>query len=122
VIAIIPTADRQKATVKVRIGFEKLDARVLPDMGVKVAFQASGGEPATGQRACVIPANGLRQAGGRDVVLVLRNGKLEQRAVTVAGTRNEETLVSAGLEVGEQVVVEGPSHLKEGDRVAEVKP
>src|SRR6185295_8523506 len=39
VIAIIPTADRQKATVKVRLGFEKLDPRILPDMSVKVAFQ-----------------------------------------------------------------------------------
>ena len=49
VIAIIPTADRQKATVKVRVGFDQLDPRILPDMGVKVAFQSTGGEKATAQ-------------------------------------------------------------------------
>src|SRR5205085_687490 len=67
VIAIIPTADRQKATVKVRVGFEKLDPRLLPHMAVKVGFQRSG-EAASAARSSgvVVPKGAIRQSGGRD--------------------------------------------------------
>jgi len=58
VIAIIPTADRQKATVKVRVGFDKLDPRILPDMGVKVAFQSADTDEAGAQRRHRDPKGG----------------------------------------------------------------
>jgi len=120
VIAIIPTADRQKATVKVRVGFEKLDSRVLPDMGVKVAFQSTGEAPAA-SRSITIPKTSIHQRDGRDVVWVVRDGRVERRAVTVGPARGNEIAISAGLNGGDRVVVEGPDHLADGTRVTEAK-
>jgi RND family efflux transporter MFP subunit len=119
VIAIIPTADRQKATVQVRIGFEALDPRILPDMGVKVAFQ-SVEEETTGRAAVVVPRRALRQDGGQDVVFVVQNEKVERRAVTLGESEGEEALIVSGLAVGERVVFEGPTDLADGDSVKEM--
>jgi HlyD family secretion protein len=125
VIAIIPTADRQKSTVRVRVGFVALDPRILPEMSVKVAFHetavAAGGAPAAGRNARV-PKSALRQREGRDVVLVVRSGRVERRAVTVAGTTAEDTELSAGLAAGERVVIEGPVDLTDGALVKEMIP
>jgi len=82
VIAIIPTADRQKATVKVRVGFDQLDPRILPQMGVKVAFQ--GDPPAAAGNAVAVPKAALQASAGRDIAWVVKDGKAERRAVTVA--------------------------------------
>jgi RND family efflux transporter MFP subunit len=120
VIAIIPAADRQKATVKVRIGFEKLDPRILPDMGVKVSFQSSGIEKSGARGAIVVvPRAAVQQAGGRDVVWIVRDGRVERRAVSVAQTTGEESTIAAGLTGGEQVVINPPAALAEGARVTE---
>src|SRR6185369_14821702 len=93
VIAIIPAADRGKATVKVRVGFDQLDPRILPDMGVKVAFLRDA--PAPGQAAVVpralVPKTAVRTADGRSVVFVLKEDRVERRAISV------------GLENGDQV-------------------
>ena len=120
VIAIIPTADRQKATVKVRVGFEKLDPRMLPQMSVKVAFRGAG-EVATGSRVVTIPKSALRRENDRDVVLVVQNDRVERRAVTVGNSQSDEIGVSAGLADGEKIVVGGPETLNDGDRVEETK-
>jgi RND family efflux transporter MFP subunit len=131
VIAIIPTADRQKATVKVRVGFEKLDPRVLPDMGVKVAFQSAGatadslassdGGRARVRGSIVVPKAAVRQQDGRDVVWVVRDDRVERRAVTVSATRGDEVTIAAGLSGGDRVVVEGPDNLADNARVTETK-
>jgi RND family efflux transporter MFP subunit len=121
VIAIIPTADRQKATVKVRIGFGKLDPRILPDMGVKVAFQSAGAVQSTGP-SIVIPKSALRQQEGRDIVWVAHDGHVERRAVKIALAGDETATIQAGLNEGERVVVEGPSDLVEGMQITEAKP
>ena len=105
VIAIIPTADRQKATVKVRVGFEKLDPRILPDMSVKVAVQGSG-ETRT-EPAITIPAAAVRRVDGQDVVWIVRDGRVERRAVTVGATRGNDVAVAAGLTGGEKIAVDG---------------
>jgi RND family efflux transporter MFP subunit len=118
VIAIVPTADRQKATVKVRIGFDQLDPRILPDMGVKVAFRGGEGLPAT-KAAITIPKSAVRQLDGRDVVMIVQNGRVERRAVSLGATRSDEVTIVAGLTGGERLVVEGPSGLSEGERVTE---
>jgi RND family efflux transporter MFP subunit len=119
VIAIIPTADRQKATVQVRIGFEALDPRILPDMGVKVAFQ-SVEEETTERAAVVVPRRALRKDGGQDVVFVVQDEKVERRAVTLGESEGEEALIVSGLGVGERVVFEGPPNLADGDSVKEM--
>ena len=121
VIAIIPTADRQKATVKVRVGFEKLEPRILPDMGVKVAFRGAGEAPMASPNIA-IPKSAVRKQDGRDVVWIVQNGRVERRAVTLGAARSDEAAVIAGLTPGEKVIAEGPSNLAEGDRVQEKKP
>jgi HlyD family secretion protein len=121
VIAIIPTADRQKATVKVRVGFEKLDPRILPDMGVKVAFQSSSG-PTVAARTISIPKTAVFQKDGRDYVWLLQADRLQRRALTIGGTRNDEVTVAAGLTSGERIVISPSENLADGMRVTEEKP
>ncbi len=122
VIAIIPTADRQKATVQVRVGFDQLDPRILPDMGVKVAFQgaetpAVGAADVAGARRVRVPGAAVVEADGRDVVFVVAGDRLERRAVTVAGGDEAGVDIEAGLSAGESVVLEPPSDLEDGERV-----
>jgi len=120
VIAIIPTADRQKATVKVRVAFDQLDDRILPEMGVKVAFQTAGLEKVTvAPSSVVIPKAAVQNSGDRDVVWVVRDGRVERRAITVAQTRGDESTIAAGLTGGEKVVVNPPSGLAAGARISE---
>ncbi len=112
VIAIIPTADRDKSTVKVRVGFDKLDPRILPDMSVKVAFRDSGGTTAV--HAVIIPKDAVVSRDGRDVVFVVRDGRAERRAVTVTETQGDDSMLSAGVSAGEQVILNTPVGLQDG--------
>ena len=121
VIAIVPTADRDRATVRVRIGFEELDPRILPDMGVKVAFREDQMEQ-DGQRAVVIPREAVRRDDGTDVVFVVNGDRVERRAVRLNPGEGKEALVIAGVEGGERVVVQGPSDLADGDKVEVTSP
>lgn len=121
VIAIIPTADRDKSTVKVRVGFDKLDPRILPEMSVKVAFRDSGSTAASSSaRMVTVPKNVLQEDNGRDIAFVVQNGRAERRAVTVAGTTGNDTVISAGISAGERVVLD-PKNLSDGARVKESK-
>jgi RND family efflux transporter MFP subunit len=116
---VIPTADRQKATVKVRISFDALDPRILPDMGVKVGFMAEekpGGSEAAPPRA-LIPETAVRDEEGRKIVFVVRQGRLERRAVTLGENRGMAIEVVAGVSAGESVLVGGPEGLRDGQRV-----
>jgi HlyD family secretion protein len=122
VIAIIPTADRQKSTVKVRVGFDKLDPRILPEMAVKVAFHESRGSTPVANHSVTVPKSAVQQSDGRDVVLVVQDGRAERRAVTVSSTVGDETVLGAGVSVGERVIVDSPANLTDGARVKEVKP
>ena len=121
VIAIIPTADRQKATVKVRIGFDKPDSRIFPEMGVKVAFQTAPvveTAPASAPvRRNVIPAAAVQKSGERSIVWVVRDGRVERRAITVGGTENGEVTVASGLNVNESVILNPPPGLADGGTV-----
>lgn len=129
VIAIIPTADRQKSTVRVRVGFDRLDPRILPQMSIKVAFREntaaaasdSSRAAASAPRGVIVPKSALRSADGRDIVFVFQNGRAERRAVAVASTQNNESLVSSGLTAGEKIIIESPATLTDGASVAEEK-
>ena len=122
VIAIIPTADRQKSTVKVRVGFDKLDQRILPEMSIKVAFRDAAPVEKSAAHSVAIPKSAVRQLDGRDVVMVVRDNRVERRAITVAGTVNDATTITAGLADGEKVVVDWPPGLIDGATVKESKP
>ena len=119
VVAIIPTADRQKSTVKVRVGFDQLDPRILPEMSVKVAFREAGGSGPVAGRTVVVPKSAVQQQDGRNVVLVVQNGRTERRAVTISSSRLGEVVISAGVAAGERVVVDWPNGLTDGAVVAE---
>jgi RND family efflux transporter MFP subunit len=122
VIAIIPTADRQKSTVKVRVGFEKLDPRILPEMSVKVAFREAAAAPTAGAgRRVVIPKEALLSRDGRDVVFVVQNGRAERRAVSVTDAAGREATLSAGVTAGERVIIGAPAELADGVAVEEKK-
>lgn len=119
VITTVPAADRQKATVLVRIGFKALDPRILPDMGVKVTFLREAGAadaPAT-QPTALVPKSAIRQDGDQSIVFVLAGDTVERRAVRVGGTDGDRIEVVAGLRGGERVVVSPPPALVAGVKV-----
>jgi RND family efflux transporter MFP subunit len=116
---VIPTADRQKATVKVRISFIKLDPKILPDMGVKVTFlgdepkkQAGAVEP-----VATVPTAALRDDNGSRIVYIVKDNKLERRAVKPGNPRGSDTEIFAGLIPGDLVVTKGPPELHDGESI-----
>ena len=119
---VIPTADRQKATVKVRISFLKLDDKILPDMGVKVAFleeekPAAKGKEKGPQAVGFIPKSAVRSDSSTSFVYLLRDGKVERRAVSLGMDRGTDVAVLAGVTPGDSVVVKGPESLRDGEKV-----
>ncbi len=121
---VIPTADRQKATVKVRVSFDQLDPRILPDMGVKVAFlgdDPNAGKPKGASEArALVPAAAVRKEGTASVVYLVNQKKLERHAVTLGVTRGSDVEIMAGLSPGDSVVLRGAENLHDGQTV-EVK-
>jgi HlyD family secretion protein len=113
---VVPTADRQKATVLVRIGFNELDPRILPDMGVKVTFlreDAADAGPAARPTA-LVPKSAVRSDNGASHVFVVTQSSVERRAVQTGGTDGDRLEVTAGLSAGERVVVAPPAGLAAG--------
>jgi RND family efflux transporter MFP subunit len=117
---VIPTADRQKATVKVRIAFDALDPRILPDMGVKVSFLSSEETPRNTNVRSLIPRQAVRDVDGKQVIFQFKEGKLTMRPVKLGQMRGNEIEVLEGIATGDQVVVNGPEKLRDQQR-AEVK-
>jgi len=118
---VIPTADRQKATVKVRISFDKLDPRILPDMGIKVTFlsdeplkKADANAPVV---AALLPNEALHDENGKKIVFLVKNDKLERRAVSVGSAQGAETEILSGIVAGDAVVVKGPANMQDGEAV-----
>ena len=114
---VIPTADRQKATVKVRISFDQLDPKILPDMGVKVAFLQGERPAGMAVPKCMVPREAVREDGGRKVVFAFKEGRLSRREVTAGEARGTEMEIMEGLAPGETVVTAGPKGLKDGQKV-----
>jgi len=122
VIAIIPTADRQKATVKVRIAFQVTDARILPDMGVKVGFLNA--EPHESDETELkaplgirVPMTAVRFDGEDKFIFVVRDDVVELRKVTLSASYGNDMYISSGLKPGEDFVVEIPPGLKNGSLI-----
>jgi RND family efflux transporter MFP subunit len=123
VIAIIPTADRSKATVKVRIGLDLKDERIVPDMGVRVSFleeapPKAGEAPLRQSRpAVLVPGSALRKDGNQDVAFVVQDRRAQRRAVTLGATSGESREVLAGVGPGEAVIIDAPDGLRDGAAV-----
>ena len=116
---VIPTADRQKATVKVRISFLKLDPKILPDMGVKVTFLGDEPKKQVGsiEPVASIPSGALRDENGSKIVFLVKDNKLERRAVKPGNTRGSDVEIFAGLIPGDMVVTKGPPDLRDGETI-----
>jgi len=121
VIAIIPTADRSKATVKVRIAIDSKDPRIVPDMGVRVAFlEPRGATPSPRPAAgVVVPADAVRADG---TVFVVTDGKASRRDVTLGKTSGGQREITAGVSAGERVVLSPPPGLSDGAAVRLAEP
>ncbi|HEU4781014.1 MAG TPA: efflux RND transporter periplasmic adaptor subunit [Steroidobacteraceae bacterium] len=118
VVNIVPTADRTKATVRVRIGFDKLEPRILPDMGIKVRFldDAPAQAVSAGPRIRV-PAGAVQSEGAESYVWVVRDSRVERRAVTV-GAESEGTVeVRAGVNDGDELVSPIVQGLEDGGKI-----
>jgi len=122
VIAIVPAADRGKATVKVRVALENKDGRIVPDMGVRVSFleqQAASASQAMAPKGVLVPAKAIVQREGHDIVFVLAGDKVQQRAVTPAAQNyGDMRLVPERVQAGDTVVITPPDNLNDGMRVA----
>jgi len=115
VITTIPSADRQKATVLVRIGFMELDPRILPDMGVKVTFLRDSDEAAPAARPMtLVPKGAIKTEGAQSYVFVVANDRADRRAIKTGGADGDRVEVTAGLNAGERVVVSPPAELTAG--------
>jgi len=119
VIAVIPTADRSKGTVTVRIALDQKDPRILPEMGVRVSFladqtQEPGGKPAGG---VILPSNAVQGSGATGTVFVVHGDTVERRAVRLGAGTGESTTILSGLGAGERVAVGDFTLLKDGAKV-----
>lgn len=114
VIAIIPTAERSKATVKVRIAIKQLDPRILPDMGVRVSFLAERTARSEPPQGVVVPATAVVQRGGNNVVFVVNRRRAHQRIVTTGQSYGDLRQIGSGLEAGERIVRDPTAELTDG--------
>lgn len=118
VIAIVPTADRQKATVRVRIGFREIDSRVLRDMGVKVAFLGEQQPPTDTPVASIyISRDAVRTDSEGAFVWIIRDDNVQRRAITLGGSSALGQQVTAGLSAGDRVVIGAEEELSSGQSV-----
>jgi RND family efflux transporter MFP subunit len=117
VIAIIPTADRSKGTVTVRIAIDTKDPRILPEMGVRVSFLANGGGDAKPVPGVSLPANAVQASGSVGVVFVVHDRTLERRAVKLGATSSDRVTVLSGLSAGERVAIGDFAQMAEGSAI-----
>ena len=114
---VVPTADRQKATVLVKVSILDRDSRILPEMGAKVVFEARGANMQAAPRRVFVPKAALTQASGQSSVWVVEDGAVRQQNVDVGPTRGDRIEVRQGLSGGETLVLDAPAGLKSGNKV-----
>ena len=119
VIAVIPTADRSKATVKVRIAIETRDARIVPDMGVRVAFLKDAEEQPTSKplEGVIVDTAAVVDDGADSSVFVVSESRVERRTIEIVERNGASTRITSGLKSGERVVLNPPEDLSSGDQV-----
>jgi RND family efflux transporter MFP subunit len=117
VIAIIPSADRSKATVKVRIALDKKDPRILPEMGVRVSFLEKSGDNHQPLPGVLVPKSAVVKRDGKDVVFVVKDGQAQRTSVTAGADFSDMKQVLQGLDAGAEVITTPPADLKDGEKV-----
>jgi hypothetical protein len=118
---MIPTADRAKATVKVRIAIGQKDPRIIPEMGARVAFLSDNEQKANDVKSpvsgVIIPADAVSTSGAASIVFVVHGATVERRAVRLGAKFSSGQIVNAGLEPGNIVALGDLSKLSDGARV-----
>jgi RND family efflux transporter MFP subunit len=125
VIAIIPTADRSKATVKVRVAFKRRDERILPEMGARVSFlQDAAANPANApaRRALIVPVEAVEVNGDTGTVFILHDDKVEQRTVKLGAQSAQGQVVLSGIDAGAKLAIAVSGKLSDGAKVRIAKP
>jgi|TARA_B100000768_G_scaffold175581_1_gene187181 RND family efflux transporter MFP subunit len=118
VIAIIPTADRNKATVKVRIGLLEKDERVLPDMGAKVSFLKEQVTEAPEEiNGVMIPSSAIIKEDDLSYVFVIKNGLIIKTKIAIGSSSSNFSRLIDGVEVGDNVVTDPNNELQNGQEV-----
>ena len=120
VIAVIPTADRSKGTVTVRIALDQKDPRILPEMGVRVAFlDGTPGAGGAGSRigGAALPPAAVQSSGAAGVIFVIHDSTVERRAVKLGAADGERVVVLAGVTPGERAAVGDFTRLKDGAEI-----
>jgi RND family efflux transporter MFP subunit len=125
VIAVIPTADRSKATVKVRIGFKEKDPRIVPEMGARVSFLGEPLQPRAGVlpeiRGVLVPFEAVQISGDAGIVFVISGDAVERRAVRLGARTAEGQSIVAGLEPGTLLALGDFNQLGDGSRIRVVQ-
>ena len=114
---VVPTADRQKATVLVKVSILDRDPRILPEMGAKVVFEAHGAKEQAAPRRVFVPQAALVQDAGTSAVWVVEDGIVRKQTVDVGPARGDRIEVRQGLSGGETLVLQAPADLKAGSKV-----
>jgi RND family efflux transporter MFP subunit len=119
VIAVIPTADRSKGTVTVRIALDQKDARILPEMGVRVSFLAGASQNPDAKPAAGVslPSKAVQGSGTTGTVFVVHDDLVERRAVRLGASSSDSVTVLSGLGAGERVAVGDVTQLKDGSKI-----
>ncbi|MBZ0272854.1 efflux RND transporter periplasmic adaptor subunit, partial [bacterium] len=121
---VVPTADRQKATVQVKVSILEKDPRILPEMGAKVVFleeEVTTGEGEAPRSRVIVPNDAVIKLSGGDAVWLVEDGRVRPKSIKIGARQGNDAIVSEGLFGGERVVLNPPENLEEGDpvRVAE---
>ena len=114
---IVPTADRSKATIMVKIAFDSLDHRILPEMSAKAAFLSRSLGRNEEQPRLVVNPKALFKKDGKLLAFVLKDQKIQAVPVEVGPPLGDLVEVLGGLQEGDKVVLQPPAHLRNGDRV-----
>tara|TARA_R110000868_G_scaffold13551_17_gene63032 strand:- start:807 stop:1298 length:492 start_codon:yes stop_codon:yes gene_type:complete len=122
IIAVIPTADRAKATVLVRVAFKEKDERVIPDMGARVSFLDSAPANADTSKpvatGVIVPVEAVQVSGDSGVVFVVQGDQVEQRTVRLGARNSSGQTILSGLAAGDKVAVGDFSQLNDGTKVS----
>jgi HlyD family secretion protein len=114
---IVPAADRQKATVRVKVAFQDADDRILPDLSARVSFTAEPTTGKTGRTRVMVPATAIRTVGGKKGVFRIVEGRAKFQPLRTGPETQGQVEVLEGLSGGEQLVSTSSGEIRDGDRV-----
>lgn len=118
---VIPTADRTKATVMVKVGFIDKDPRILPEMSAKVAFLSKPVAPSEEKSRTTINPAAVVSRNSKSTAFVINGGKVEEQEITTGEKLGDLLVVTGGVKAGDRVVLNPPKGLKTGSRVKQAE-